>query len=146
MAKKENTPKKEKVLTVTQLDYTRLTRLIQDMRNNKAIDPKYLGYLGLELQKAAIVNPAKITPEFITMNSVMDVEFLQSGRKMELRLVYPGEADFPKGLISVLSPLGCALLGYKAGDIIQFEAPAGTQKVRVEKVVYQPEANGEDLA
>lgn len=145
MAKKENTPKKEKVLTVTKLDYTRLTRLIQDMRGNKAIDPKYLSYLGLELQKADVVDSIKITPEFVTMNSVMDVEFLQSGRKMELRLVYPKEADFPKGLISVLSPLGCALLGYKAGDIIEFEAPAGVQKVHIEKVVYQPEANGEDL-
>ena len=87
MAKKENTPKKEKVLTVTKLDYTRLTRLIQDMRGNKAIDPKYLSYLGLELQKADVVDSIKITPEFVTMNSVMDVEFLQSGRKMELRLV-----------------------------------------------------------
>ena len=145
MAKKENTAATEKVLTVTQPDYKRLTSLIQDMHGNKSIDKKYLSYLGLELQKADVIDSRKITPEFITMNSVMDVEFLQSGRKMELRLVYPQEADFTKGLISVLSPLGCALLGYKAGDIIEFEAPAGTQKVHVEKVVYQPEANGEDL-
>lgn len=145
MAKKENTPAKEKVLTVTQPDYTRLTRLIQDMYGNKAIDKKYLSYLGLELQKANVIDSRKINPEFVTMNSVIDVEFLQSGRKMELRLVYPNEADFSKGLISILSPLGCALIGYKAGDIIEFEAPAGIQKVHIEKVVYQPEANGEDL-
>jgi regulator of nucleoside diphosphate kinase len=75
----------------------------------------------------------------------MNVVFLDSNKTMELRLVYPQNANFSKGLISVLSPLGCALLGYRAGDVVTFKAPKGEQRVQIEKVIYQPEANGEDL-
>jgi len=132
-------------ITVTQLDFLRLTKLIQTIRNNKSVDPVYLEFLGLELQKALKIDSKLITPDFITMNSVLNVFFLDSGKTMELRLVYPQSANFSNGLISVLSPLGCALLGYKAGDVVTFNAPKGEQKVRIEKVIYQPEANGEDL-
>lgn len=132
-------------ITVTQLDFLRLTKLIQTIRNNKSVDPVYLEFLGLELQKALKIDSKLITPDFITMNSVLNVFFLDSGKTMELRLVYPQSANLSNGLISVLSPLGCALLGYKAGDVVTFNAPKGEQKVRIEKVIYQPEANGEDL-
>jgi len=132
-------------ITVTQLDFLRLTKLIQTIRNNKSVDPIYLDFLGLELQKALKIDSKLITPDFVTMNSVLNVFFLDSGKTMELRLVYPQSANLSNGLISVLSPLGCALLGYKAGDVVTFNAPKGEQKVRIEKVIYQPEANGEDL-
>lgn len=132
-------------ITVTHLDFLRLTHLIQTMRENKSVDAEYLRFLGIELQKALKIDSKLITPNFVTMNSVMHVVFLDSVKSMELRLVYPQSANFAKGLISVLSPLGCALLGYKAGDVVTFKAPKGEQKVRIEKVIYQPEANGEDL-
>jgi regulator of nucleoside diphosphate kinase len=145
MAKKEKNTESSVVITVTQLDFLRLTRLIQTLRGNKSVDLEYLKFLGIELQKALKIDSKLITPDFVTMNSVMNVVFLDSGKTMELRLVYPQNADFSKGLISVLSPLGCALLGYKAGDIVTFKAPKGELKVRIENVIYQPEANGEDL-
>lgn len=145
MSKKVSISPNEVTITVTQLDFTRLTHLIQNLRDHKSIDPQYLKYLGLELQKANKIDSKQITPDFVTMNSVMKVCFLDSGKMMELRLVYPQTADFSKGLISVLSPLGCALLGYKAGDVVTFHAPKGEQNVKIEEVIYQPEANGEDL-
>lgn len=145
MAKKVNITESGVTITVTQLDYLRLTNLIQTIRDNKSVDPIYLQYLGMELQKALKIDSKLITPDFVTMNSVMNVVFLDTGKTMELRLVYPQNANFSKGLISVLSPLGCALLGYKAGDTVSFKAPIGEQKVMIEKVIYQPEANGEDL-
>lgn len=142
---KNKIPESEITITVTETDFVRLINLIQNMRNNKSIDEEYLKFLGIELKKALKIDAKLITPDFVTMNSVMNVNFLNSGKKIELRLVYPQEANFSKGLVSVLSPLGCALLGYKAGDIVAFRAPMGEQKVRIDKVVYQPEANGEDL-
>ena len=132
-------------ITVTKIDFLRLTNLIQALRLNKSVDPEYLLFLGMELQKALKIDSKLITPDFVTMNSVLNVVFLDSGKIMELRLVYPQNANFSKGLISVLSPLGCALLGYKAGDEVTYKAPIGEQKVLIEKVIYQPEANGEDL-
>lgn len=86
-----------------------------------------------------------ITPDFVTMNSVLKVCFLSTAKTKDLRLVYPNQADFAKGLISVLSPLGCALLGYKKGDVVNFTAPAGELQVRIDDVIYQPEAHGGDL-
>ena len=145
MAKEKNITESSVTITVTKLDYVRLRHLIQTLRDNKHVDAVYLRYLGLELQKAHKIDSMLITPDFVTMNSVMNVVFLDSGLSMELRLVYPQDASFPKGLISVLSPLGCALLGYRAGDVVTFRAPKGEQKVIIEKVIYQPEANGEDL-
>jgi regulator of nucleoside diphosphate kinase len=145
MAKKTDIIEKDVTITVTQLDFVRLTNLIQNLRDNRSVDPEYLKFLGFELKKAIKVDSKSITPDFVTMNSVMNVVFLDSSKSMELRLVYPQNANFAKGLISVLSPLGCALLGYRAGDIVTFKAPKGEQRVRIEKVIYQPEANGEDL-
>ena len=145
MARKTDILEKDVTLTVTQLDYLRLNNLIQNLRDNRSVDAAYLKFLGLELKKAIKVDSKSITPDFVTMNSVMNVVFLDNSKSMELRLVYPQNANFSKGLISVLSPLGCALLGYRAGDIVTFKAPKGEQRVQIEKVIYQPEANGEDL-
>jgi regulator of nucleoside diphosphate kinase len=143
--KKEKMPESKVTITVTESDFVRLSNLIQAIRSSKSIDEEYLKFLGIELKKALKIDSKLITPDFVTMNSVMNVSFMNSGRKMELRLVYPHEANFAKGMVSVLSPLGCALLGYKAGDIVAFQAPVGEQKVRIDKVIYQPEAMGENL-
>lgn len=145
MAKKIDIVEKDVTITVTQLDYLRLTNLIQNLRDSRSVDMEYLTFLGMELKKALRIDSKSITPDFVTMNSVMNVVFLDSNKTMELRLVYPQNANFAKGLISVLSPLGCALLGYRAGDVVTFKAPKGEQRVKIEKVIYQPEANGEDL-
>lgn len=136
---------KNSTITLTKIDYERLSQLLQSLRGDKSVDQEYLIFLAKELQRAFISDPKKITPDFVTMNSVVEVLFCESGKKMELRLVYPKQADFGKGLISVLSPMGCALLGYKAGDEVIFRAPKGEQRVLIEKVLYQPEANGEDM-
>ncbi len=132
-------------ITVTQVDYLRLVKLVQDLRDDKSIAPENLRFLGTELQRAIKTDSKLITPDFVTMNSIIKVCFLSSSKAKDLRLVYPKQADFGKGLISVLSPMGCALLGYKKGDVVNFMAPAGEQKVRIDDVIYQPEAHGEDL-
>ncbi|MBN8706739.1 MAG: GreA/GreB family elongation factor [Bacteroidetes bacterium] len=145
MANTRTITESDVTITVTQLDYLRLTKLIQTLRENNSVEKVYLQFLDIELQKAIKTDSKLIMPDFVTMNSVMSVVFLDSGRSMKLRLVYPQKANFSEGLISVLSPLGCALLGYKAGDTVTFMAPIGEQKVMINEVLYQPEANGEDL-
>lgn len=141
---KKRTVRKSSI-TVTQHDYTMLAQLIQTLRLSKSIDKRYLQYLSKELRDANIIDSQCITPDFVTMNSVIEAKFLETGKIMQLQLAYPAEADFAKGLISVLSPLGCALLGYRASDTISFDAPAGTKSVQICGVIYQPEAHGKDL-
>lgn len=87
----------------------------------------------------------KIAPEFVTMNSVVQVMNESTKRPMTIRIVYPTKADFKKGYVSVLSPLGSALLGYNVGDTVQFDAPKGIVTIRIQQIDYQPEANGEYL-
>ncbi|BBE16496.1 regulator of nucleoside diphosphate kinase [Aquipluma nitroreducens] len=70
---------------------------------------------------------------------------METGKTIELKLVYPHEANHEDGQISVLSSLGCALLGAKVGDSISYRTSEGTQTVKIGKVLFQPEANGIDL-
>ncbi len=130
-------------IKITELDYIRLCDLVNAMKDQKSVELKNLDALGTEIKRATRVDPKKITPEFITMNSEFEVTDLDNNKLMKLKLVYPKEADFTRGYVSVLSPLGSALLGYQKGDTISFQVPKGEKKIRIERVLYQPEANGE---
>ncbi len=131
-------------IVVTKIDYERLQRVIKLATGDKKIDPRNLLFLSNEIERAEKIDPKTIAPDFVTMHSQIEVNDLDTGKSMILSLVYPEKADFKKGLISVLSPLGCALLGYKSGDIISFDVPAGKKLMKIEKVVYQPEAAGDE--
>jgi regulator of nucleoside diphosphate kinase len=132
-------------IVVTKVDYSRLNSLILNMLDDRSSNLFELNYLNMEIKRAKKIDSKKIDPEYVTMNSLIEVTFLDIGKSMVLRLVYPHDSKYKEGLVSVLSPLGCALLGYKAGDSVSFKAPGGTQTVRIDKVLYQPEANGKDL-
>jgi len=130
-------------IEITELDYVRLCNLISSTRDKKSIELKNIEVLGNEIKRARKVDSKKIPPEFVTMNSIFELTDLDTNKIMVLKLVYPNDADFKKGHVSVLSPLGSALLGYKPGDIISFEVPKGVKQIRINKILYQPEANGE---
>ncbi len=135
----------KKDIVVTKVDYSRLNSLILTMLDDRKSNLFELNYLNIEIKRAKKIDSRRIDPEYVTMNSLIEVTFLGMGKTMIMRLVYPHDSNNQKGQVSVLSPLGCALLGYKAGDTVSFKAPGGTQTVRIDKVIYQPEANGIDL-
>lgn len=130
-------------IQITDLDYNRLNGMINSMREHNQREYNDLLILELELERAERTNPRKITSEFVTMNSVIEVLDCDTNKTMEIRLVYPRDANFKLGKISVLSPLGSALLGYKVGTEISFEVPKGMKKMKISRIIYQPEANGE---
>lgn len=76
------------------------------------------------------------------MNSKVILTDLTDNSTMELILSYPEKADVGEGRVSILAPIGTAMLGYRVGDVIEWDTPAGKTSLRVEKVVYQPEAEG----
>jgi regulator of nucleoside diphosphate kinase len=76
------------------------------------------------------------------MNSTVRLRDLDADETLEFTLVYPRDADPDEGRVSVLAPIGTALIGYRAGDVIQWPVPAGTTRLKVEDVVYQPESAG----
>ncbi len=130
-------------LHITNLDYQRLSTLIGSIRKTMKDDLHNIEALEGEIHRAKRVEPRKIAPDYVTMNSEVEVIDSTNGRVMKFKLVYPQEANFPAGRLSVLSPLGSALIGYREGDEVEFRVPAGTKKVRIGKILYQPEAKGE---
>ncbi|MCW9012795.1 MAG: nucleoside diphosphate kinase regulator [Gammaproteobacteria bacterium] len=99
--------------------------------------------LRAELDRADVVEPQEVPPDVVTMNS--KVRFaLESGEEFCLTLVYPKDMDGSAERISVLAPVGSALLGLSAGEHIEWPRPGGGMlKVRLVEVVYQPERAGE---
>ncbi|HEU4766617.1 MAG TPA: nucleoside diphosphate kinase regulator [Pyrinomonadaceae bacterium] len=134
--------KKPAGIYITQLDYDRLTALIEKTRDTNGVDREYLNKLEAELDRAEIVKPKDIPANVMTMRSTVRLKDLVSGEENTYSLVFPTEADFSQGKISVLAPIGTAILGYKSGDTIEWTVPSGLRKLKVDEVVYQPEAAG----
>ena len=131
----------ERRIVVTEIDLERLERLIalQKNREGSACDA-----LDDELARADVVSPEDVSPDVVTMNS--RARFVDEDRREELEvtLVYPRDADATRGRVSVLAPVGAALLGLSVGQSIEWPLPrGGTRRMRVSAVVYQPEAAGD---
>ena len=135
--------KKVTSIYITELDYNRLSGLIDRTRERNAADREYLNRLEGELERAEIVEPKAIPSDVITMRSKVRLKDLVSGESATYSLVFPTEANFADGKISVLAPIGTAILGYRSGDTIEWPVPSGVRRLKVEEILYQPEAAGD---
>ena len=135
--------KKATTIYITELDYNRLNGLIDRTRERNSVDREYLNKLEAELDRAEIVDPKDIPADVVTMRSKVRLKDLVSGESNTYSLVFPTEADSAEGKISVLAPIGTAILGYRRGDTIEWPVPSGLRKLKVEEVVYQPESAGD---
>ena len=131
----------ERSIFLTAEDRKRLVALLE--RPTAAWDRDDVRELVVEIQRASVVPAAEIPSDVITMNSRARLLDLDQGTTLEYTLVYPQDADFAEGKISVLAPIGAAMLGYRVGDEIDWIVPAGLRRLRVEAVLYQPEAAGD---
>lgn len=135
--------KKTTTIYITELDYNRLNGLIDRTRERNGADREYLNKLEAELDRAEIVDSNDVPADVITMRSKVRLKDLVSGESNTYSLVFPTEADFAEGKISVLAPIGTAILGYKQGDTIEWPVPSGLRRLKVEEVLYQPESAGD---
>ena len=92
-----------------------------------------------KLDAALLVPTDDVPPDLVTMLSRVVVADLATGRRREVGLVYPADADMTAGRISVLDPLGMALFGVSVGDAFECELTDGRCRLRVESMLYQPE-------
>jgi regulator of nucleoside diphosphate kinase len=135
--------KKTATIYITELDYNRLSGLIDRTRERNGTDREYLNKLEAELDRAEIVERQDMPRDVITMRSKVRLKDLVSGESNTYSLVFPTEADSAEGKISILAPIGTAILGYRQGDTIEWPVPSGLRKLKVEEVIYQPEAAGD---
>lgn len=126
-------------ISVTELDYSRLNSLILRMLDDRNANIHELNFLNIEIKKAKKIDSLKYSPDFVTMNSVVEGNIPENNKSMSFRLVYPQDANNDEGFISVLSSLGCGLLGKKAGESVSFKTHEGTQTFQIDKIIYQPE-------
>jgi len=132
-----------RTIYITDLDLRRLTSLIENALDSDSKDREYLDKLQEELDRGKVVPASEIPKDVVTMNSRARLVDLDSGETEELTLVFPENADISQARISVLAPIGTAMLGYKVGDVFEWEVPAGKRRLKVEEIVYQPEAAGD---
>ena len=132
-----------RVIYMTGYDKDRLTRLIEDIQDSDSQDKNYLTALQEELDHAKVVSSSDIPKDVITMNSQVCLVDQSTQKKEVLTLVFPQDADISQGRISVLAPIGTAMLGYRVGQVFQWKVPVGERTLKVKEILYQPEAAGD---
>jgi len=130
---------------ITETDSQRLGKLLDTLEEvPEKRDQPHVAELRAELERAKTIKDVKKTPpDVVTMRSVVRLRNESTGNTLECRLVYPDEANAETSQISVLAPLGTALLGERAGKTFTASLPKGDTKFTVEELVYQPEAAGD---
>ncbi len=125
---------------ITEEDHEKLVHLLHGARQRGHRDLAHVEQLDAELDRAHIVPADEIPSDVVTMNSQVALRDLDTGGEMVLTLVFPQGANVDERKVSVLAPLGTAILGYRGGDIIEWQVPGRTRRLQVERVLYQPEA------
>lgn len=130
-------------LIVNRLDYARIKKCISDAKQFKSISQTETKKLLNELNSAEIVEPEAIPSNVVTMNSIVKLSFLNNNKQVQFQIVYPDRANVKENKISIFSPIATALIGYRVKDEIEWIVPGGLTKIRIDEIIYQPEAAGD---
>ena len=130
---------------ITAHDMQRLRQLLRALARTQARDHAHLESLEEELDRAIVLNAAEPPAEVIGMGTRVRVRDLDSGQRLDYTLVYPSEADVQSNQVSILAPLGTALLGYGVGDQIEWQMPGGVRRLLIERILHQPEPRQEQV-
>ncbi len=120
---------------ITEMDKERLEDLIACEQGAVIADLEH------EIERAIVVEPKEVAPDVVAMNSRVLLQL--DDEALEIALVYPQDADEGTGKLSVLSEIGAALLGYQEGDAIDWTVSERTRRIRIDRVIYQPESAGD---
>jgi regulator of nucleoside diphosphate kinase len=129
-------------IVLTAADFDRLQGLLDSPRY-RSTHALLLQSLREELDRGQVVAADSVPNGVVTMNSTVRVRDLEAEESDSYTLVYPDDADINENKLSVLAPLGMALLGTRVGQIVTFDVPAGQRRLKIEEIVYQPEASGD---
>lgn len=128
-------------ITVSTLDLNRIDQLLDRLPPAQASTRDALSD---ELARAAVLEPWDMPPRVVTMNSTVRFRLEDAGGEWCRTLVYPKDVSQDDDTLSILSPVGSALLGLSEGDRVRWERPGGRSiGVEVVEVVYQPERAGQ---
>jgi len=126
-------------IVVAEPDARRLRGLLAAHRDSDLRDAAHLSELAFELERALLLSPDAVPADVVAMGSTVQVLDLANGASGQYTLAYPADSDPAAGRISVLAPLGTALLGYREGDEVEWQMPGGLRRLRIVKVRRQDE-------
>lgn len=128
-------------ILVTDLDFERIHNAIA--RLTERTPNENYDFLSEELDRAQIIFHRDVPPTLVTMNSTIEFVETETNTKRQLTLVYPQDADMNQGRVSILAPIGTALLGLRTGESIEWSVPRRQKRrLQVLAIPYQPEAFG----
>ena len=133
----------DRTIYITDFDMQRLRELLEDARVSGYRARNDWERLEMELNRGILVAPQDVPADVITMNSRVCLMDLDNGEELTCTLVFPEDADISQNKISILAPIGTAMLGYSVGDTFEWEVPAGLTRFKVKEILYQPEAAGD---
>ena len=125
---------RKRPIVVTEGDARRLRGLLARQNEASTRDQAHLRMLKSELERARVVLSEEAPMDVVTMHSQVRVLDLETGEQSNYTLVFPVEADVSAKRISVLAPLGTALLGFREGDTLEWMMPGGMRRLRIERV------------
>lgn len=132
----------DRTIYVTDDDHRRLMELLASREEPDGRALAQEDDLRRELERAVVVPSAAVPRHVITMHSRFRLKDLDTGEVKEYTLAFPDEADVSRGKLSVLAPVGTALLGCRDLDVVEWQVPVGRKRFRVNALSYQPEAAG----
>jgi regulator of nucleoside diphosphate kinase len=130
-------------ITITNEDRRRLGTMLQAAHSHGVERREYLHALETELERAHAADPAEVPDDVVTMNSTVELRDLDTGEVETCTIVYPERADDALDRISVLAPIGTAILGCRIGDVVRVRVPSGRRRIRIEEIHFQPERAGD---
>ncbi len=128
---------------ISKLDHQRLSERIGQARANASLSRTQLINLIQRVQGATLLDPTDMPANVVTMNSQVSLTYIDSPKTLTLQLVYPEQADAAQNRVSILAPIATAMLGQREKEIVELPTPYGTVKIRIDRILYQPEAAGD---
>jgi regulator of nucleoside diphosphate kinase len=123
-----------KPIYISSDDHRRLKGTVSDLVRSGARVSDSVKKLKEELERAVVLNPLAIPPDVVVLHSRVDLRDLGTGDLEEWVLTMPEHADPENQRLSVLAPIGTAILGFAEGDEIEWETPGGIRRIKIERV------------
>lgn len=133
----------DKRIVLSKQDLLRLRALFGTYASLSVMDRENLLDLKAEIERAAIVEMEQLPADVVTLDSRVQVRDVETNLRTTYQLVLPSQANLANGRVSVLAPLGTALLGFRAGDEVEWTMPGGLRRMRIESVT-QAEKSPDD--
>ncbi len=124
----------DRAIVITESDMDKLDKLLDASMRTRVPDRDHLNVLRAELDRAHVVQGGVAPPNVVVMNAWVSITDLDTGLTHEYQVVFPRDADLSRNKISVLAPIGTALLGYRTGSEIEWRVPGGMRRFRIERV------------